>query len=269
MKAILLFLWCATLAAGQKWTVRTVNIIPRSGRIDEGIKAGLRIDATALLCEAKKAQLCAIPVSAITGLSHDHRFRNRAAEYSDSMPYGNPLTCHGYSCGADLVIMGGLAPFSVHWEYVTIHWRDNGTPRITVLRFGKTDFPSFQRELSSRTGLVFEDTGALRDATIKQIELRKGEALPLRFDRAIFIRNEVIPRGLYQILVVEREPAAGDLYFFRGKKVVSNRPELIVPVSILGNAEYAIAAEPEYSTRAQWRVLERIRMRGRIVQIMP
>jgi hypothetical protein len=267
LKILLVLLWCAEVGAGQQWSVRTVSVVPTKGRVDEGTKAKLRIDANTLLCEAKKAPLCGIPLSAITGLSHDHLWRNRAAEYGDRT--GTTSACYGYSCGADLVMMGALAPFRIHWEYATIYWHSDGTPRITVLRFRKSDFPSFERQLSTRTGLKFEDAAAQRAAALREIERRNRDALPLRFDQAVFIRNELMPRGLYQILVVEREPAAGQLYFFRGKKVVSNRPALVVPVSILVDTSNALSAEPEYSARGRWNALHGIRLPGRTVRITP
>ena len=143
--------------------------------------------------------------------------------------------------------MAALAPFHARWEYVTIHWRDDGISRTMFLRFSKKDFPSFEREIVTQTGLTFEDAARERDATRRLIERRKSEALPLRLDRATFIRNELINGGLYQILIIEREPGAGNLFLFRGKQISWKKPVWVIPVAIVPGAEHVGHAEPEYS----------------------
>jgi hypothetical protein len=264
VRIFVLFLCCMGAAAAQEWTVRIVNVIPRAGRTEEGIKTKLRIDANTLVCDSRKKQTCDIPLWSITGLSHDTQARNRAAAYGDS-----PGSCDGMGCAANLAILALLAPFHVRWEYVRIQWRDNGEPRTTYLRFRSADFSSFEREVAARAQLTFESLTIQREERLQLIERRKSEALPVRLDRATFIRNEPVRGGLYQVLIVETAPDAGDLYLFRGKRVNPKKPTLVVPISIMTGAENVQTSEPAYSQRKRWKNLESIRMPGRTVRIMP
>ena len=240
--------------------MRAVNLVPRKGRMDDGVKAKLLIDANTLVCSSSKKQICGIPFRSITGLSHDPQTRNRAAVYGDS---------GGGGSAADLLILAALTPFHARWEYVTIEWRDNGVPRKTMLRFRSADFSSFEREVTTRTSLRFEDAAKQREATIQQIERRKSEVLPVHLDRGTFIRNEPVHGGLYQILIIEREPGSGDLYLFAGKQVDPKKPAWVVPVSITASAENPVHPEPDYSPRKRWKNLEAIRLPARTVRVMP
>jgi len=216
------------------------------------------------ICDARKAPYCDIPFWSITGLSHDTQVRNMAAAYGSS---GG--SCYGQGCVGEVLVMAILAPFHVRREYVTIRWRDNGVPRATYLRFLKADFPSFEREMAARTNLTFENVGKQRDKIRQQIESRKSEALSVRLDRGTFIRNEPVHGGLYQTLIIEREPGAGDLYLYCGKQINSKKPAWVIPVSIIATAENMRIPDPEYNKRVRWKNLEAIRMPGRTVRVMP
>jgi hypothetical protein len=265
-KLVLILLSWTVAAPAQVWSVRLVNLVPKKGRIDEGTKAKLRINANSLVCDSPKTQLCDIPLRSIRGLSHDVRVRNRAAEYGDSGGIGS---CYGYGCAADLFLMAVLAPVHVRWEYVTIQWRDSGLNHTTILRFSKKDFPSFEREMVTQTSLTFEDAARQRDTTRQLIEQRKPEALPIQLDRGTFIRNELVKSGLYQILIVEREPGTGNLFFFRGKEVDWKKLAWVIPVTIIPGSEQVGRPEPEYSPLRYEKRLDAIRMRGRVVRVVP
>ncbi len=191
----------------------------------------------------------------MTRLAHDRQVRNKAAAYGDSSGTGTVF---------DLVILAGLAPYKARWEFVTIEWRDNGTPRTTLLRFNASDFPSFEKELRARTGLEFEDMNAQRDARLKEIESHRSEAVTLRLDRATTIRNELVKGGSYQVLVIERQPSAGDLYLFHGKEIKPEKPSWVVPVTLKPASEAQTAAA-QYVRRGKFKDLDTIQLPGRTV----
>lgn len=265
MKTFAVLFCCIAVVTAQEWNARMVNVIPRAGRNDEGIKTILRIDANRLVCDSRKTRYCEIPFRSITRLAHDPQSRNRASVYGDS---GG--SCEGMGCAADLLVMAVLAPLHVRWEYVIVQWRDNDLPRTTYLRLSKTDFPSFEQEVAGRTQLTFENLTATRAARWQQIEQSRPEAMPVRLHRATFIRNEPVRGGLYQMVVLQTGPGSGDLYLFRGKNIDPKKPAWVVPVTIIASAtESRNEAEPEYSPRLRWKNLERIRMPGRAVCIAP
>lgn len=93
--------------------------------------------------------------------------------------------------------MGLLAPFHVHWKYLSVTWREGDVRRVVTFRFPRDTFSSFLSEITQRTGLQCLDLAKERDKTLLEIEQKKNEKIALQVGRAMFIRNDLVRKGLY------------------------------------------------------------------------
>jgi hypothetical protein len=197
----------------------------------EAIKPGARIQVgispETIVLVWKSHQRIAIPAGAITDISYDTVSYRRSADVlpvADSLASGPaPPPGQGGEGLAALMMVTLITAAFVHaikttQHFVRLAWVEEGRERVVWLKVGKGEYSSFLASLEQVTGRRFVDRAAERQRLAAELRARM-ERFSIELDRKAWVEGAVLRPGRYQVVVLEREPGRGEVYFFAGPEV--------------------------------------------------
>ena len=95
------------------------------------------------------------------------------------------------------------------------------------------------------------------------------DVIPIQLDRPVDIPGTALNPGRYKVVLLRRHGSAGDLYFFPGKRVRTERLMAVVPIRMAPQAEANDAPRVAYADEGGATHISEIRASGKVIRFQP
>ena len=227
------------------WEVR-FEIATRIGvDLDEGTKLDLAVGSEEILFSGEAGFL--VPIAQVIEVTYDNTARSRMnlwEQLAGDIVTGGILW--PFAVGLHVVTYGVLSFFKAEDHYINVLWREDETIREIVFESGKNDYQPILQAIQSASGHEWKDLPAQRETLQRELESETKRSLSIELDRRVRFGQVLLSPGPYQLVILEREVDAGELYFFAGDKVEPKEVAHAVPVEVIRLAISATATEIVY-----------------------
>jgi len=206
-----------------------------------------------LLLRVKKGPEFAIPLNQITAVSssvtgHYGRVSLAEAKFVDSMaPRCSQMDV---GCGAVVITAWLLIlpsyPIKTTDRLVQIVWRDQSLDEEIVLKLRKNDYAPFLAQLEKATARPWKNVHSEWAKVQQELKVAEPSKLTIRLERRVKIATSDLEPGTYQIVLLERESNRGELYFFPGNAVDTERLAAVALVRIEPSAKGSSLPQVDY-----------------------
>jgi hypothetical protein len=252
-------------AGGEKWQaiyLAGVAPFPRSVHVQ------VTIDSDALRLAPHKTDPFSVPVNAITLVSTSVKGSHPASRaewnFLEGFVRGGAACYPPQGCGAVVMFTGFLMlatyPVKSHDYLVSVSWREGNADEEILFRVGPKDYTSLLSELEKATGKTWKNMDMEWAKVHQEITSQQGTKASIQLDRKVHVGKFDLKPGAYQVVLLEREPQRGELYFFPGEQVNIEHLSLATQVEISPAATGATAAPVTFRKKNGITTLDEIHM---------
>ncbi len=237
------------------WRVRHLLTAEKAS---SGRRVTLTIDSNRIVTTDKKGSGISISVPDVEAVLYDNVIRSLIST-KDYVQGAGELGAGGAFLGfLGLPVFLALHQHKSKDHFILIFWKEQGQTHDAIFQVDKGDYGKVLEELERVTGRKWRDIPAERQRLRREIEQNARHATPLRLDRCVVVSTADLPMGLYQIVLLEREPGRADLLFFAGKAVDPKRLLAQASVEIVAASNAVPGAMPRYGEEANFFTLSEI-----------
>ena len=216
------------------------------------------IEDDRLFLRMKKKPQFVIPVRDITAVSsnvtgHYGRVTAAEAKFMDSVAEkcgpGPDVVCGSVVLGTWLMLLPSY-PIKTTDRLVRIVWRDKNTDQEIVLMFRKDAFGPFLAQLEKATAKPWKNVDAEWAKVQQDLKNAEPNKVGIRLDRKVRVAKSDLERGTYQLVLLDREPNRGELYFFPGDEVDPERLAAVASVEIEPSVDKIGVPQVDYKEEA-------------------
>jgi hypothetical protein len=102
-------------------------------------------------------------------------------------------------------------------------WSDGKDMREVIVELKKSKYQPFLEEIRTVTGKIWRDLPAAGRRIRMELDTAKDKKIGIRIDRKAWVGNTILNPRTYQIVVLDREDNRGEIYFFAGNSVNTNK----------------------------------------------
>jgi hypothetical protein len=204
--------------------------------IEQGKKLQVTVSEETISCADNKGVALEIPVPGVLAVTYDNTSHNRGWRWLKQV---SPHAAGGGGMGgaavglAVLAVGGALAPFNTKKHFVTVLWKDGRMTNSVVFKVGKGEYRDFLETLQEATGRAWQDFPQVRKKLQADLKREKRHAVEIWLDRYAWVSGTVLGPGRYRIVALEEEANGATLYFFRGRRVNTQKIDGLLPVEII------------------------------------
>ncbi len=268
--------------AAKSWRVRF-----QSGGegIRRGTKLRLNVSEDKIVAERKKRVVFTIPVSSVLEVVHNTKLKDPAKDWYSFWERFPPETAYeaaksGEEAAAALIL--GLVVWGVGelleetkktQHFITIYWQEDGAVRHLALKVSARKHKALLGELKSVTRKEWKSLPELTKGKWHELERESINRIPVQLEQTVVVGWKKLPAGLYQLVLLEREPPLSELYFFAGEEVnadqVMARAVVEVESKTTGAGEFWLPAQVIYLEENGLITIREVRTPDRILRFTP
>lgn len=226
----------------------------------------LSVSPRSIRCQDDQGRTVSIPASQLTEVTYDQQVSSQAGPWlrgaAEAGVYLQPQLALPALVGA-----GIAAPFKKGKHFVTLFWQEGGQKLGVTFEVRKQDYQALLAEFERVGGRPPRNLFLERAVLHAELDREKDRKASLELTQDARVGNNLLQRGRYQIVLLERESGRGELYFFRGQKVNPKKVAATAAVTIEPYTGNSSTAQVRYQETDGVAVIAEIRAGGKTLRL--
>ncbi len=219
-------------------------------------KVTLSVSPQGVLCKKGKNVLLQFPIESVAQVGYDTQAHNKGWAVLKSGGGGSS----GEDATVVYITAAILAPFKTTRHFIRILWQQDGEPQEALLEVGKGDYRAVLAQFQAVTGKPWQNLPEERKKLRMELEEAKVRKSPIQLDRAVLVNEVELKPGFYQIVLLNRAEDRGEVYFFKGPDVDTDRIAAQAVVNLKATEDQSLPEAVSFATLEGVETISSIRL---------